>query len=71
MVNDFQDIDFLFHPRSIALVGVSTDPANPMTDMFLMPLLGFGFEGPVYPTVAQAANAINKFIEYQERRQSL
>ena len=44
-----QELDFLFNPSSIALVGVSSNEASPINKMFLSPLLEFGFEGRLYP----------------------
>ena len=44
-----EEIEQLFHPRSIALVGVSNNPINQLREMFLRPLLDLGFEGPIYP----------------------
>ena len=45
-----QRLEYIFHPRSIALVG-STDPGNLMGigSMFLKPLLDFAFAGEIYP----------------------
>ncbi|MDY7030814.1 MAG: CoA-binding protein [Thermodesulfobacteriota bacterium] len=42
------ELDFLFNPSSIALVGVSSNEASPLNKMFLSPLLEFGFQGPLY-----------------------
>lgn len=36
-----QELDFLFHPRSIALVGIPSDLTNPLAEMFLRPLFVF------------------------------
>lgn len=56
--NDFLDaslptnmdgLDYLFHPASIALVGISRDPNSSINEMFLRPLLEFGFKGQLYP----------------------
>ena len=41
-------LDFLFHPRSIALVGITTANPEHWTRTFLDSLLEFRFEGPVY-----------------------
>jgi len=45
-----QHLEYVFHPRSIALVG-STDTVNLMGigPMFLKPLLDFAFAGDIYP----------------------
>ena len=44
-----KSLDYLFHPRSIGFVGISSDSSNPMRDMFLRPMLDFEFEGQIYP----------------------
>jgi acyl-CoA synthetase (NDP forming) len=43
------DLEYIFHPRSIAIVGVSRDPSSYATGSFLKPLIQFGFEGKTYP----------------------
>jgi len=43
-------LEYLFHPRSIAIAGVSTDQNNPCTaEYFVEPLLKMGYKGRVYP----------------------
>ena len=42
------DLEALLHPRSIAVVGASTNPDSPGHD-YLRSLIDFGFAGPVYP----------------------
>ena len=44
-----QDLENLFRPRAIAIVGISSNPTTPRRDRFLTPLLDFGFEGQIYP----------------------
>ncbi|MDY6834124.1 MAG: CoA-binding protein [Chloroflexota bacterium] len=41
-------LDFLFHPRSVAVAGVSQDAFNPGQILFI-PLLSSGFQGDIYP----------------------
>jgi acyl-CoA synthetase (NDP forming) len=41
------DLEYIFHPRSIAVVGVS--PHSNTTEMFLNPLIQFGYRGKIYP----------------------
>lgn len=41
-------LEFLFHPRSIALVGITTVHPEHWTRTFLKGLLEFEFEGPIY-----------------------
>jgi acyl-CoA synthetase (NDP forming) len=43
------DLEYIFHPRSIAIVGVSRDPSSYATSSFLKPLIQFGYEGKTYP----------------------
>ena len=40
-------LEFLFHPRSVAVAGVSPDVSNQAHDYFVV-LQRFGFPGPVY-----------------------
>ncbi|MEX1255940.1 MAG: CoA-binding protein [Dehalococcoidia bacterium] len=42
------DLSAILHPRSIAVVGASTNPDSPGHD-YLRSLIDFGFAGPVYP----------------------
>ena len=42
------DLETLLHPRSVAVVGASTNPDSPGHD-YLRSLIDFGFAGPVYP----------------------
>ena len=44
-----QDLEFLFHPGSIALVGITSNHTSPLADIFLGPLLDFEFKGELYP----------------------
>ena len=44
-----KELDPLFYPKSIAVVGVSSTVDNNVQHMFLKPLLDFGFPGPIYP----------------------
>ena len=41
-------LDYLFHPRSIAIVGASADPAK-RGHTYLAQLQGFGYPGGLYP----------------------
>lgn len=41
-------LDSLFHPRSVAIVGVSKHPEN-VGNKYLKQLLQFPFKGPIYP----------------------
>lgn len=47
---DVHPLDYIFHPRSIAVVGVSGKPRDwGGGNMFLQGLQNFGFRGPLYP----------------------
>jgi len=41
-------LDFLFHPRSVAIAGVSKNPEN-VGHRYLKQLTDFPFQGPIYP----------------------
>ena len=43
-----ESLDFLFFPGSVAFVGISSDPTNPLRDMFLKPMRNIDFKGPLY-----------------------
>ena len=47
--NDDYSLDFLFNPKSIAIVGVSSNPSSSINGMFLYPLLDFNYKGKIYP----------------------
>ncbi|MFC2000516.1 CoA-binding protein [Chloroflexota bacterium] len=42
-------LDYIFHPRSIAVVGLSTEPAKAwLSDCYITPMVNMGFKGPLY-----------------------
>ena len=43
------DLEFLFRPESIAIVGASSNPRRFTNRFFLDPLLQLGYEGKIYP----------------------
>jgi acyl-CoA synthetase (NDP forming) len=43
------DIGFVFYPKSIAVVGASSNPDSRTNRNFLQPLLDFGYQGKIYP----------------------
>ena len=45
---DEHQLEFLFHPKSIAIVGITTDPFDMSRERFLRPLLDFEFAGQLY-----------------------
>jgi acyl-CoA synthetase (NDP forming) len=49
------DMDRLFHPRSMAIVGASANPMSPVARLFLDPLLKFGYPGQIYLVNPRAA----------------
>ena len=42
------NLEFLFHPQSIAIAGIPTDSSDPRQLRFLKPLIDFGFPGQIY-----------------------
>ena len=42
-------LDYIFHPRSIAVVGASAGPWNAVTQLFLDTLIQFEYKGEIYP----------------------
>ena len=42
-------LEYIFHPRSIAVVGASDATFNPATLLFLEPLKKLGYRGQIYP----------------------
>jgi acyl-CoA synthetase (NDP forming) len=51
-------LEFIFHPRSIAVVGASADPQGWGTRLFLQPLLDIGFPGKIYPINPRAGSIL-------------
>ena len=43
------DLDYIFHPKSIAVVGASSNPSSFFNHFFLDTLIQFGYEGKIYP----------------------
>ena len=48
------DLDSMFHPRSVAVVGASPRPMAPSNLHFVYPLLMYGFPGKIYPVHPKA-----------------
>jgi acyl-CoA synthetase (NDP forming) len=57
------DLEFIFHPKSIAVVGASTSPFRPVNYFFLYPLQHFGYEGKIYP-IHPTASEISSLKTY-------
>jgi acyl-CoA synthetase (NDP forming) len=47
-VTSFAEIDAIFHPRSVAVVGASANPDTPGYD-YVKSMQDFGFKGQIYP----------------------
>ena len=43
------DLDYIFHPQSVAIVGASPSDSSLATKYFLKSLIQFGYEGKIYP----------------------
>ena len=50
------DLDHILHPRSIAVVGASSDPNNPIGQLWLRCAIDFGFGGELYPVNPKASD---------------
>ena len=42
-------LEYIFHPRSVAIIGVPSDPAIPTGSALLDPFFELGFDGKLYP----------------------
>jgi len=50
------DLEFLFHPQSIAIVGTPSDPTDVQgAGVFLDALISFGYRGDIYPVNPRAS----------------
>lgn len=56
--HEARGLEYIFHPRSIALVGITSDPANFMGQGFLKGLLEFGYSGQIYPINPKASQIL-------------
>ncbi len=54
------DLEYLFHPQSIAIVGVSTEPekAHIGGNVFLRALIEFGYKGNIFPINPKAKEVL-------------
>jgi len=43
------DLDYIFYPNSIAIVGLSRSPGSYVNHFYLNPLIRFGYKGDIYP----------------------
>ena len=48
------DLDFMFHPKSIAIIGASPQPLAPTNVHFFYPLLMYGYPGKLHPVHPKA-----------------
>ena len=53
-----RELEYIFHPSSIALVGITSDPNNWMGQGFLKGLLEFGYCGQIYPINPKASQIL-------------
>ncbi len=53
-----EDIEFIFHPKSIAIVGASPQPFSATHIYFFHPLMQFGYEGKLYPVNPKASEVL-------------
>lgn len=52
-------LDYLFHPRSVAIVGIPSDPGDKQGGRFFLDaLLEFGYEGSIYPVNPRAGETL-------------
>lgn len=58
------NLEYLFQPRSIAVIGATNDPCNP-GQILMRNLMGGGFLGPVMP-VSTDAEAISGVLTYKD-----
>ena len=56
--NSEHPLEYIFHPRSIAVIGVSPDPDSPGL-LFLLPYVKAGFEGGLYPIGRNSGEVLN------------
>lgn len=52
------DIDFVFHPKSIAIVGGSSNPEALASRNFLRPLPECNYQGSIYPVNPHLSEAM-------------
>jgi acyl-CoA synthetase (NDP forming) len=57
------DLEYIFHPKSIAIVGASRTPPNPVNHFYLDSLTRFGYEGKIYP-IHPNASELSGFKAY-------
>jgi len=52
------ELDCIFNPSSIAIVGASSEADSATNTIFVEPLLDFGFKGPIYPVNPKAESVM-------------
>src|SRR5512136_2140150 len=63
-----RDLEYAFHPRSMAVVGLSPDPNGTwLNQVYLQAPINAGFKGPVYP-VNRKGGHIGKLRVYPSLR---
>ena len=46
---DAESLEYIFHPRSVAIIGFPSDPASPTVSALLDPFFEVEFDGKIYP----------------------
>ena len=49
------DLEYIFHPKSIAIIGAKSQPLSATNYFFLNPLIDFGYGGNIYPVNPKAS----------------
>lgn len=60
-LSSVSDLDYIFHPRSIAVAGAS-EAAESMGRVFMSALLRAGFKGPVYPLNPKGGEVLGRRV---------
>jgi acyl-CoA synthetase (NDP forming) len=58
MVTAMQDLGYIFEPKSVAIVGATTNPYTVTNVTFLRQLLDFGYQGRIYPVNPHASEIL-------------
>ena len=53
-----QDLGYIFEPKSVAIVGATTNPYTVTNVTFLRQLLDFGYQGRIYPVNPHASEIL-------------
>jgi acyl-CoA synthetase (NDP forming) len=58
IVTAMQDLEYIFEPKSVAVVGATTNPTTVTNVTFLRQLLDFGYQGRIYPVNPHATEIL-------------